>query len=258
MESINNKNIIRSIIVEDELNNQQNLLNILNEYCPSIEVIALCSSALDARLKIMELNPDLVFLDIEMPGGDGFSLLENLPELKFEVIFVTAFSNYAVKAIKFSALDYILKPIDTMELLKAIDKASIKIKDKLDNKRMLNLLKNQHKEGHRKTLALPLSDKIEFIEVSNITRCQAEGNYTTFHLANGEKLLISKTLKEYDELLTPFDFLRVHQSHLISLNYVKSFIKTDGGYISMKDGTSITISRQRREIVMNALRNHKL
>lgn len=247
------KNIIRSIIVEDEQNNRENLQNILEEYCPKVELLAICSSALEGRQKIIELKPDLVFLDIEMPGGDGFSLLESLPELNFEVIFVTAFTNYAVKAIKFSALDYIVKPIDTMELLKAIDKASKKIKEKLDNLRMVNLLENQYKEGSKKVLALPLSDKIEFVEISNIVRCQADGNYTVFYLKNKEKLLISKTLKEYDELLTPFNFLRVHQSHLINLDEVKSFIKTDGGYILMKDGASITISRQRREIVMQTL-----
>jgi len=249
-----NENKIRSIIVEDEQNNRENLQNILKEHCPFVEIIALCPSALEGRRKIIELQPDLVFLDIEMPGGDGFSLLESLPELTFEVIFVTAFTNYAIKAIKFSALDYILKPIDTMELLTAIDKASEKIKKKHENARMVNLLENQHKEGTKKLLALPLSDKIEFVKVSNIIRCQSDGNYTVFHLRGGETLLISRTLKEYDELLAPFNFLRVHQSHLINMDEVKSFVKSDGGYILMKDGSNICISRQRREIVMQALR----
>jgi len=248
------KNFIKSIIVEDELNNRENLQYILKEHCPFVEVVAICSSALEGRQKILEHQPDLVFLDVEMPGGDGFSMLESLPNLNFEVIFVTAFTSYAVKAIKFSALDYIVKPIDTMELLKAIDKASQKIKEKKENARMVNLLENQHKEGNKKILALPLSDKIEFVEVANIIRCQADSNYTLFYLKNEEKLLISKTLKEYDELLTPFNFLRVHQSHLINLEEVKSFIKTDGGYILMKDGANITISRQRREMVMHKLR----
>lgn len=246
--------IINSIIVEDEHHNRENLLSILKEYCPSVHVLATCASALEGRRKIIELQPDLVFLDIEMPGKDGFSMLESLPELNFEVIFVTAFSGYAVKAIKFSALDYIVKPIDTMELLRAVDKASKKKRERQKNIRMANLIENQHKEEHKKTLALPLSDKIEFVEVSNIIRCQADGNYTMFHLRNGEKLLISKTLKEYDELLSSFNFLRVHQSHLINLDEIKSFIKTDGGYILMKDGTNITISRQRREMVLGILR----
>lgn len=249
--------IINSIIVEDEKNNRENLQNILKEYCPSVNVLAVCASALEGRKKIIELQPDLVFLDIEMPGGDGFSMLESLSELNFEVIFVTAFSSYAVKAIKFSALDYIVKPIDIMELLKAIDKASKKKEKKLENVRMANLIENQYKEGDKKTLAIPLSDKIEFVEVANIVRCQADGNYTVFYLNNGEKLITSRTLKEYDELLTPFNFLRVHQSHLINLNETKSFIKTDGGYILMKDGTNITISRQRREMVLQILKESR-
>lgn len=244
---------IRAIIVEDEPNNRENLQKLLSDFCPSVEVVALCVSALDGRQKIIELNPDLVFLDIEMPGGDGFSMLESLSKFDFEVIFVTAFTNYAVKAIKFSALDYIVKPIDTIELLKAVDKATEKVYKKQENLRMQNLVGNRHREGDKQILALPLSDKIEFVEISSIIRCESDGNYTFFHLKNGEKLLISKTLKEYDELLSPFNFLRVHQSHLINLNEVKSFIKTDGGYIQMKDGSSITISRQRREMVLRVL-----
>lgn len=249
--------MIRCIIVEDEQHNRENLKNILDEYSPEVEVVAACSSALEGRQQILELKPDLVFLDIEMPGGDGFSMLESLDELNFEVIFVTAFTSYAVKAIKFSALDYIVKPIEIMELLKSINKASKKIKEKSDNSRMINLIENQHKEGNKKVLALPLSDKIEFVEVANIIRCQADGNYTIFYLRDGEKLLISKTLKEYDELLSSFNFLRVHQSHLINLDEVKSFMKIDGGYILMRDGTNITISRQRREIVLRTLREKR-
>lgn len=250
-------NTINSIIIEDEQNNKDNLIYILEKYCPHVHILTLCSSALEGRQQIIELKPDLVFLDVEMPGGDGFSMLESLPDLNFEIIFVTAFSNYAVKAIKFSALDYILKPIDPIELLKAIDKASKKIDEKIENARMANLVENKYKDGNKKILALPLSDKIEFVEVSNILRCQADGNYTIFHLKNGEKFLISRTLKEYDELLTPFNFLRVHQSHLINLGEVKSFIKTDGGYILMKDGSNITISRQRREIVLQRLKENR-
>lgn len=249
-----NETTIRAIIVEDERNNRENLENMLRENCPVVEIVAVCSSALEGLKKIASLQPDLMFLDVEMPGGDGFSLLENVPQLNFEVIFVTAFANYALKAIKFSALDYIVKPIDVMELLKAVGKAVRKICEKTDNSRMVNLLENQHRPSEQKVLALPLSDKIEFVEVSQIVRCQSDGNYTVFFLKNGEKLLISKTLKEYDELLSPFHFLRVHQSHLINLREVKSFVKTDGGYILMKDGASITISRQRREMVLKILK----
>ena len=143
MEDIKYK--IRGVIVEDEQHNRENLYSKLKDYCPDLEVVALCSSALEGRQKILELKPDLVFLDIEMPGGDGFSMMESLSDLNFEVIFVTAFTNYAVKAIKFSALDYIVKPIDTIELLRAVDKAAKSIQNRMTNLRMVNLLENQHR-----------------------------------------------------------------------------------------------------------------
>ena len=246
-------NTIKTIIIDDEQNSRENLHHILLQHGAGIEVVALCTSALDGRNQIVALQPDLVFLDVEMPGGDGFYMLENLPSLHFEVIFVTAFTAYAVKAIKFSALDYIVKPIDVIELLKAVDKAIQKIHTKRENTRLHNLVANQSRDDHDKVIALPLAEKIEFVEIATIVRCQADGNYTQFYLKNGDKFLISKTLKEYDELLTPFHFLRVHQSHLIHLKEVKSFIKTDGGYILMKDGSSVPISRQRREIVLKQL-----
>lgn len=139
---MNNLNKIRAIIVEDEKNNRENLFNIIQQHCPVLDVVALCSSALDGRNKITELQPDLVFLDVEMPNGDGFYMLESLSNINFEVIFVTAFTSYAVKAIKFSALDYIVKPIDIIELLKAVDKASSRIHIRLENTRAHNLVAN--------------------------------------------------------------------------------------------------------------------
>jgi two-component system LytT family response regulator len=223
-------------------------------HCPDVEVVAICNTAGEGRESILAANPDLIFLDIEMPGENGFSLLENLPRINFEVIFVTAYNHYSLKAIKFSALDYILKPIDTNDLVAAVEKAKMKILQKQENLLLRNLLENTRRSNSCKTIALSSSDKVEFIEVSTIIRCESDSNYTTFFLKNGEKLLVSKTLKEYDELLSPYGFLRVHQSHLINLKEMKSYIKTDGGYIQMKDGSSVSISRQRRETVLKTLR----
>lgn len=244
---------MKAIIVDDELNNRENLRHHLHSHCPQITVAACCASAAEARNEIQRLEPDLVFLDIEMPGGNGFSLLESLSAPDFEVIFVTAYGHYGIQAVKFSALDYLLKPIDTEELKQAVKKAEEKIALREENQRMRHLLRNSKLPDENKTIALSLSDKIEFIEISTIVRCEAENNYTTFHLIDGQKLVVSKTLKEFDELLTPCHFLRVHQSHLINLRQVKSFIKTDGGYIRMKDGSSVSISRQRREMVLDIL-----
>lgn len=244
---------VKSIIVEDESYNRENLRQILNQYCPEIQLIACCSSAAEARQVILSENPELVFLDIEMPGGNGFSLLESLPKVNFEVIFVTAYDQYGIKAIKFSALDYLLKPIDIPELIMAVNKAIRKIRVKQENQQMYHLLQNSKLPDENKMLALSLSDKIEFVEIGSIIRCEAENNYTLFYFKNGQKLIVSKTLKEFDELLSPYHFLRVHQSHLINLNEVKSFIKSDGGYILMKDGSTVSISRQRREMVLKIL-----
>lgn len=244
---------MKAIIVDDELNNRENLRQLLQIHCPQVTVAACCASAAEARNEILRLDPGLVFLDIEMPGGNGFSLLENLPSPDFEVIFVTAYGHYGIQAVKFSALDYLLKPIDTGELIEAVKKAEEKIALRQENQRMRHLLRNSKLPDENKTIALSLSDKIEFIEISTIVRCEAENNYTTFYLTDGQKLLVSKTLKEFDELLTPCHFLRVHQSHLINLRQIKSFIKTDGGYIRMKDGSSVSISRQRREMVLDKL-----
>ena len=245
---------IRAIIVEDELHNRENLSQMITGHCPDVEIVAVCSTAGEGRERILAENPDLIFLDIEMPGENGFSLLENLPRTDFEVIFVTAYNHYSLKAIKFSALDYILKPVDTNDLIAAVEKAKHKIQQKQENLLLRNLLENARRSNTCKTIALSLSDKVEFIEVSSIIRCESDSNYTTFHLKNGEKLLVSKTLKEYDELLSPYGFLRVHQSHLINLKEIKSYIKTDGGYIKMKDGSSVSISRQRHETVLKILR----
>lgn len=245
---------IKAIIVEDEKSNRENLAKLLSEYCPKVELIAQCSSAIEGRKTITELKPDLVFLDIEMPGGSGFSMLESMEAINFEVIFVTAFNQYGIKAVKFCALDYLLKPIDILELSKAVEKVEKRLSEKSENLRMKTMINNQKGKTKNPKIAIPLSDKIEFVEISEITRCEGEGNYTHIYLNNGSAILASKTLKEFDELLSEHNFLRTHQSHLINLNEVKSYIKSDGGYIKMKDGASVSISRQRKEMVMERLK----
>ncbi len=246
--------MIKTIIVEDEKNIRENLQKLLKEYCPQVEIIAVCGSAKEGRKAIIKHKPDLIFLDIEMPEENGFQMLERIPSIDFEVVFATAFDQYGIKAIKFCALDYLLKPIDITELLNAIKKVEERIQEKSANNRILQLINNKNFAKSSKKIALPLSDKIEFVEVQSIIRCQSEGNYTHFFLKNGQKLMVSKTLKEYDELLTDSGFLRTHQSHLINLKEIKSFVKSDGGYIVMNDGSTAYISRQRRETVQDHLK----
>ncbi len=246
--------MIRAVIIEDEKSNRDNLAKILSVYCPKVEVLALCASAIEGRKSIMEHSPDLVFLDIEMPGGSGFSLLESIDEINFEVVFITAFDHYGIKAVKFCALDYLLKPVDILELVHAVDKVEKRIAEKTENLRLKTMLSNRQNKKADQKIAIPLSDKIEFIEIVSIVRCEGESNYTHIYLKSGEHILASKTLKEFDELLCEHNFLRVHQSHLINLYEIKTYVKTDGGYLKMKDGASVSISRQRREMVMERLK----
>lgn len=244
---------IRAIIIEDEKSNRDNLNKLLENYCPEINMFQACNSAIEGRKAILEYKPELIFLDIEMPGGDGFSLLDSLPEFSFEVIFVTAHDQYAIRAIKACALDYLLKPIDVLELTHAVDKAMQAIKNKTKDHRIQNLINNRNYTNSNR-IALPLSDKIEFVQISHIIRCQAEGNYTKFIVDNQKPLLVSQTLKEYDELLSEQGFMRVHQSHLVNITAIKSFIKKDGGYLKLLDDTSIPVSRQRKELVLAQLK----
>lgn len=245
---------ITAVLVDDEQGNRENLLRMLENNCPQIKIAGICGSVSEARTVLKTIQPDILFLDICLGSDTGFSLLQSLPDTSFEVIFVTAYDQYAIQAIRFSALDYLLKPIDLEELTRAVDKAVQITLRKQENRRMQNLLTNARSVDKQKKIALSVADKIEFVEIGTIVRCESESNYTTFFLKSGEKLIVSRTLKEFDDLLTPYSFLRVHQSHLINLDEIKSFIKADGGYIRMKDGSSVSISRQRRNYVMEILK----
>lgn len=244
---------IKAIIVDDEANNRAYIKSLIDSYHPEVEVVAMCESAAEGRQAVLNHAVDLLFLDIEMPGGNGFTLLEGLNSIHFELIFITAYDNYAIRAIKFSALDYILKPVNTDEFNQAVEKAIERIENRKGTPDIQRLINNLNKKDANRRLALALSDKIEFVEVADIIRCEADGSYTVFYLRNKQKLLVSKLLKEYDELLTPLGFIRTHNSHLVNPDEIKSYIKTDGGYLLMKDGSTVSISRQRKDYVMRLL-----
>jgi two-component system LytT family response regulator len=252
--------MINAIIVDDELVNISNLQSLLRAYCTQLNVIATASTVNDAITLIRELDCDVVFLDIEMPGENGFDLLKSLPTStrNFEVIFVTAHDNYGISAIKFSALDYLLKPINIAELQNAVQRAHETIKSKKRNARidyLLERLDNQMPPANQK-IALPSQKEIYLVDVKDIVRCESSNNYTTFFLINGVSHLISRPLYEYEELLTPFGFIRCHQSHLVNKTHIMRILNQDSGYLIMQNtAIKIPVSKQRKNLVKSLLSN---
>jgi two-component system LytT family response regulator len=245
---------IRSVIIDDEPNNVENLQSIINTYCPEVEVVQTAFNVVEGIIAIKSNQPDLVFLDIQMPGASGFDVLKAFAAINFEIIFITAYDQYGIQAIKFSALDYLLKPINITEFKLAISKAKDKIAAKKQNYNINNLLE-YIKAGQRESpkIALPTLTEIRYIKVNTIVRCEAENNYTTFYLENGEQILVCKTLKEFAELLQPHHFIRPHQSHLVNMHFIKSYLKEDGGTLLLNDQTKIPISRQNKDRIKEEL-----
>lgn len=245
---------MNTILIDDEPGNNENLKNLLQAYCPQVNILAIASDITDASVQIKNHPPDLIFLDIQMGSDSGFDLLSILPERNFEVIFVTAFDHYGIQAIKFSALDYLLKPVDIDELKKAVEKAEKRTEEKRDNLQLDFLISHlKNPKDFNTKIALPQQQEIRYIPIKDIIRCEAENTYTFFFLQNGEKILISKPLKEYDGLLNPYGFIRTHQSHLINPLFVKSWLKEDGGALLLENGCKIPISRSKKEIVKTGL-----
>ena len=241
--------VLKTIIVEDEEASRETLRNYLNKFCNGIEIIAECANIIEGKKAIDELNPDLVFLDVEMPFGNAFDLLEQFSEIKFQTIFVTAYSQYAMKALNYSASYYILKPIDIEELESAVAKVRENLEAPKDefNLQAKILLENIsiHQQAYKKVV-LPVLDGFEVVEVKDIIRCEANDNFTDFHLINGGKKVICRTLKHYEEVLADAGFLRVHRSHLINLNYVTSYKKGKGGQVVMQNGHTVDVSASKK------------
>lgn len=232
------------------------LYRMLEKYCPTVEVVAEADGYRKGIEEIRKHHPDVIFLDIQMPDGSGFKVLDELGELDFEVIFTTAFDQFAIKAIKYSALDYLLKPIIPQELVEAIERVEKKKSESIKRKNLqagTDTLKAQEEQGHK--IVLSTAEMIHVIRVDDIIRCESDNYYTYFHFIDGRKLLVSKTLKENEELLSPYNFIRPHKSHLINIKYIKSFIRQDGGYILMNDGTRIPVSRRKKDKIMEIIFN---
>lgn len=236
---------MKAIIIDDEQKGRESLQKLINEYCKYIDVIALASDVEEGYALITIHKPHIVFLDIEMPGGSGFSLLDKFNIIDFKVIITTAFDDYAIKAIKHHAFDYLLKPIDVDELQRSVDPIRRTIESSVLND-------SPNASGHQKLsltsrLALPIKEGIFYMTVSEIVRIESDGGYSTFYATDGKKYVVSKNLKEYEDILPEKEFFRIHRSHLINIKKVKKYIKTDGNFIEMEDGSVVEISRRKKE-----------
>lgn len=238
------KHSLKVLIIDDEKKSRESLKNLLMEYCTDVSIEGMADTVEKGVELIKKINPDLIFLDIEMQASTGFDLLKKIQLLNFEVIFTTAYEQYALKAIKFSALDYLLKPIDINELIQAIEKYKQKV-SMSENKKLEQLLQNIQNKIPR-NITLSTSEGLLFIEIDKIIRCEAQGAYTVFYLKDSRKIMVSKNLKEYENLLSEHAFVRVHNSHLVNIKEVQKFIKSDGTII-LKDGSEVSVSNSKRE-----------
>jgi two-component system LytT family response regulator len=243
---------LTAVIVDDEANSVDVLKSLLSTYCPNVKVIGQADHAAAGRKLIGELSPDLVFLDIEMPFGTGFDMLDAIEHKNMSVIFVTAYDHYALKAIKYYAMDYLLKPVDIDDLKQAVKKASEK-KERQDFTSLpINLLKNYLEKGlDNSKIALPMADGIQFVNRHEIVRCEACGNYTKIYLQENRTYLVARTLGEYEDLLSPYNFLRIHHAHLINLDHIEKYVRGEGGYVIMSDGAVVDISRRKKQDFLN-------
>ena len=240
--------MIKTIIIEDEPVSRDLLTLMLQRYKSDIDIIDVCANPTDGIESITKHEPDLIFLDIQMPKMNGFDMLKKIGNINFEVIFTTAFDQYAINAIRISALDYLLKPIDDEDLATAIEKCKERLLNKKPAQQFENLFNNlTNKNPLDKTLALSASDGISFIKMSDILRVEANGRYAKFYLLNKETILVSKTLGDFEEILTANQFFRIHDSSIINLNHVKKYIRGDGGTVLLSDNTELDVARRRKE-----------
>jgi two-component system LytT family response regulator len=245
--------MLKSIIIDDELKARESLKKMLLTFCENIEVMATCQNVMEAIEAINRTKPDVIFLDIQMQGETGFDLLTQLKSVDFEVIFTTAHSEYAIKAIKFSAIDYLLKPIDVTELQAAVEKVR-NTKGGNIVERMQQLLQNMKTPSPDKyKLALPTAEGLTFIKIEDVMYLKASGNYTEIFMHNGQKHLVSRHLKEYDDLLAEQNFFRIHHSTLINVNFIKNYVRGEGGYVIMSDSSSLDVSRRKKDAFLEKI-----
>jgi len=241
-------NRIKTLIIDDEIDAREALRLALEKYCPDVKILASCAIPEEGIQSIRELQPQLVFLDIQMPHLSGFDLLAEIGEIDFAVIFVTAYNHYAIKAIKFSALDYLLKPIDPDDLVIAVQKAKNWQAGQDQAHQYESAFSNlQHQKNRIEKLAIPTSEGILFQETANIIYCRADGNYTTLYLKNHPPVIVSKPLLDFEHYLAGSGFFRIHHSALVNMKHIQKYIKGDGGYVILSDDHHVDVSRRKKE-----------
>ena len=244
-----------AILVDDEPKSREVLKTLLERYCPSVEVAGGASNVEDAKRLIQTVHPDIVFLDVEMPGGNGFKLLDQVETNGFDVIFVTSYGHYAIPALRYSATDYLLKPVEISELKAAVERAISSRKENLSLQTNYETLKsNLQLPANRQKIAVHGMHEVSFVPVDEIVRMEADDNYTFVITSTGNKFHASRTLKEFDEMLSSeMGFMRVHKTHLVNTHHIVRFLKTDGGCLEMSDGKKVEVSRRKKQEVMEKL-----
>lgn len=238
--------MIKAILIDDEKNALEVLEWQLKNHCPDVEVAALCTNVDEGVIAIIQQKPQLIFLDIEMPIKNGFEVLNAFKEPTFDVIFTTAYNQFAIKAFKYAAFDYLLKPIDAEDLKESIERFKNK-KATTVNEQLKLLMEQMNKTNSTGKIALNTADGLQFVNAEQIIRCESLSNYTKIFLTTNQKITIAKTLKEVEETLLGYNFYRIHNSHLINISHIEKFVKADGGYVLMTDGEHITVARNRKE-----------
>ncbi|HEY2720786.1 MAG TPA: LytTR family DNA-binding domain-containing protein [Chitinophagaceae bacterium] len=239
--------LLKAILVDDEPSSLQNLQQKVVEFCPDIKVVATSQKPEEAISLIRLHNPDVLFLDIEMPRINGFRVLEELEGIQAEIIFTTAYNHYAIDAIRISAFDYLIKPISVEDLQNAVNRLTLQHKKQTQEK--LNVLKKslQDYKSQEDRIAIPTGEGMEFIQIKNIIRIESSSNYSKLYLLNSQSMLVTRLLKDFEEMLLPYHFYRVHHSHVINLNYIKKYIRGEGGQVVMQNGDVIDVARRKKE-----------
>ena len=247
--------MITAVVIDDEALAREALTNMLNMFCPNIKIVGQGHNVESGISVINETMPDVVFLDIEMPDGTGFDLLKQFPSIDFKFVFVTAYQEYAIRAFKFSAIDYILKPVDPSDLIAAVEKLHETLKEEDTNKKFQAFIDNiQWDEKNPQKIILKTFESIIVVEKDTIVRCESQNNYTEFYFVDKPKILVSRTLKEFDDMLSSSGFFRAHQSHLVNLKHVVKYKRYPESHLILKDGTEVPVSVRKRELISDLLK----